>query len=73
MKPGQVTVTYRRVKRDDGSYEYKADFAYNLSDEEREVLESLTDEQKQAVIDEINAKFNSEYHNRLYSWMMYGE
>ncbi len=76
MKSGKVSVTVRPIKKDDGTYEFSAEFAYHLSDEERETLESLTDEQKSWILEELNRRLNSEAHKRAYEaaerFVMYG-
>ena len=77
MKQGVVTVNVRPIRNDDGTYDHIAEYAYNLSDEEREILDSMTDDERNELLEEINKHVNSEAYKRAYEaaelYVLFGE
>lgn len=64
MKHGSVTVEERR--KPNGDIVYRA--VYNLSDEEKELLSSLTEDELNALLREIDAIAGREFQRRMTSW-----
>lgn len=67
MKRGHFT--YDETTKDDGSIVYRA--TYHLSDEEKELIDSLTEEERERLRKEIEQQVNINYQRAAYR--MYDE
>lgn len=61
--------TYDETTKDDGSIVCRA--TYHLSDEEKELIDSLTEEERERLRKEIEQQVNSNYLRKVYR--MYDE